>query len=193
VLCFPTLFNALAAGTDPDRMKGALYVLRYNGAGIGRIAREWRQLLQLTECLLGAHHENKASVQALVTKATDELISKMKEPESFNIDVQNEAVDAAADAIVEIISVKPSQAVVDSVHRGEKEKIAKQDEQYDLFVDRVIAISQSPALNWRYVLSTCRFLYNVTRRDRPTDMRLLKFFLGNIPNAHPRIRDYGVV
>lgn len=40
--CLPLLFNALAKGTDPDRMKGALYVL-WN-KGIGERSFEYLQL-----------------------------------------------------------------------------------------------------------------------------------------------------
>jgi proteasome activator subunit 4 len=193
VLCFPTLFDALASGTDPDRMKGALYVLRYNHVGISRIARDWRQLLQLTECLLGAHHENKASVQALVTKATDELISSMKQPSSFDLDVGMEGVLDAAARLDEISRYKASSDVVSRLREGNTKRLREQDEQADIFVGRVIDIAQSPQLNWRYVLSASRFLLAMTRRDKPTDVRLAKFFAENVQNPHPRIRDYGIL
>jgi len=193
VLCFPTLFDALQPGSDPDRMKGALYVLRYNHVGIARIARDWRQLLQLTECLLGAHHENKASVQALVSKATEEFISHIKEPESFNINVRCEKVDAAADDLVTVISVKPDAGVIAKTHQGILTRTQKQDEEWDKFIDRVIVIARNPGLNWRYALWASKLLLSVMRRDRPTDTRLAKFFVDNIQNAHPRIRDYGIL
>lgn len=193
VLCFPTLFDALQPGTDPDRMKGALYVLRYNGVGIGRICRDWRQLVQLAECLLNAHHENKASVQALVHKATEELISGMKEPNSHLINVHVEQVDAAALAIAEAIRYKPDADLVKRTNEGVLSLFKEQDDNYDMFIDRVIAITQKPQMNWRYQLQASRFLYNLLRRDRPSDERLVKYFLGGILNPHPRIRDYGLV
>nr|XP_019009928.1 proteasome activator subunit 4 [Kwoniella pini CBS 10737]OCF48709.1 proteasome activator subunit 4 [Kwoniella pini CBS 10737] len=193
VLCFPTLFDALQPGTDPDIMKGALYVLRYNPIGLHRIAQDWRQLLQLTECLLGAHHENKASVQALVGKATDELIQRIKEPVTFNLDLRTEKVHAAVDDLISIIDQKPSEEVVKKVQQGTKDRLKQQDEAWDIFVDRVLAIANAPGLNWRYVLNASRFLLTVMRRDKPTDLRLAKFFMGNVQNPHPRIRDYGTV
>lgn len=193
VLCFPTLFDALQSGTDPDRMKGALYVLRYNGVGIGRIARDWRQLVELAECLLNAHHENKASVQALVHKAIDELISGMKEPNSHLIDVAMDKVDAAAMSMEQIIRYKPDPDLIQRLHEGIKGVVAKQDEQWDIFVDRVIGIAQNPQLNWRYQLAASRFLLAAARRDRPTDVRMAKFFVQGMINPHPRIRDFGTV
>nr|XP_019049698.1 proteasome activator subunit 4 [Kwoniella bestiolae CBS 10118]OCF28628.1 proteasome activator subunit 4 [Kwoniella bestiolae CBS 10118] len=193
ILCFPTLFDALQPGTDPDIMKGALYVLRYNHMGLHRIAKDWRQLLQLTQCLLGAHHENKASVQALVSKATDELIQRIKEPTSFDMDIRTEKIHAAANDLAGILSIKPDQGIIDKIHQGTVDRLTHQDEQWDIFVDKVLEIANSPGLNWRYVLSASRFLLSVMRRDKPTDGRLAGFFMGNVQNPHPRIRDYGTV
>ncbi len=193
VLCFPMLFDALQPGTDPDIMKGALYVIRYNHVGLTRISKDWRQLVQLTECLLNAHHENKASVQALVAKATDELISAIKEPLSFDLDIQTDRVDAAADGVASIITYRLEQGVVESLHQGMKDCTSQQDTEWDTFVDRVLSIAANSQLNWRYVLSASRFLLAITRRDRPVDVRLARFFAENVQNPHPRIRDFGTV
>jgi len=193
VLCFPMLFDALKPGTDPDVMKGALYVLRYNHVGLTRIGQGWRQLVQLTECLLNAHHENKASVQALVSKATDELISKIKDPVSFALDIRTERVDAAADNLVSLLRCKPDASIINSLHQGIKDRLVQQDIEWNTFVDRVLPIAANTQLNWRYALAASRFLLAVTRRDRPVDVRLARYFIGNVQNPHPRIRDFGIV
>jgi proteasome activator subunit 4 len=193
VLCFPLLFDALKQGSDPDRMKGALYVLRYNWVGISRISRDWRHLLPLTECLLNAHHENKASVQALVTKATDELIATIKEPISLHMEIDVDRVDAAAQGLTAVLKRNIDLTVVGKIRKGLNDLITVQDREYDTFIDRVLAISKNPALNWRYVLSAARFLYSMTRRDLPADTRLLQFFADHVQNPHPRIRDYGTM
>jgi proteasome activator subunit 4 len=191
VLCFPALFQALQPGTDPDRMKGALYVLRYNHVGIPRIGRDWRHLFELTECLLNAHHENKASVQALVAKATDELIGQIKQPSSFDLHVGVEKTEAAAEALVGLISYKPNEEVVGRLRQGMRDRITQQDGQWEVFIEKVLRIAADPTLNWRYVLAASRFLYQMTRKDRPTDIRLARFFAENVLNPHPRIRDFG--
>lgn len=193
VLCFPTLFLALQPGTDPDRMKGALYVLRHNPVGIGRLARAWTegQLVRLAECLLNAHHENKASIQALVAKSMEELIAHMKEPTSYLAEYQTEGVDRAVDWLTESLRHKPDPALVQRLHDNLREVKKVQDEQWSLFVDRVIAISANPQLNWRYQRSACRLLYGVVRRDQPSDVRLAEFFSKAMSDPHPSIRDYG--
>ena len=192
ILCFPTLFDALQPGSDPDRMKGALYVLRYNQVGISRISRYWRQLPELVYCLLNAHHETKASVQALVTKASDELIASIKEPTNFPTDVGTDAVDAAADILMKVSEHRPSQQVVIALRQAMQDSRAETDREWNLFVNKVLELAANPALNWRYVLSASRFLYAVCRRDRPTDTRQAGFFLELLQDPHPRIRDYGI-
>jgi proteasome activator subunit 4 len=192
VLFFPQIFDALQPGTDPDRMKGALYVLRYNAIGIPRISRDWEYLVRLTECLLNAHHENKASVQALVSKATDELIAYLKEPTSFvALDVCTAGLDAAI-ADIEKFTI-PDNAVVAKIRSGLQAQQDLQDREWNVFVDKVLAIANDPTLNWRYVLAASRFVYCMTRRDQATDLRLAKFFANNVQNPHPRIRDFGTV
>ena len=150
-------------------------------------------MVQLTECLLNAHHENKASVQALVTKATEELIATIKEPSSLDIETDTEKVDAAADSLSSYLRRKPDMGVVTQLRQGLKGLIALQDQEYDSFVDKVLTISKNPNLNWRYVWSASRFLYCMTRRDKPTDLRLARFFAENVQNPHPRIRDFGTM
>jgi proteasome activator subunit 4 len=90
-----------------------------------------------------------------------------------------------------LIKVKPDQDLVVRLHHGARSKIVLQDEQWEIFVEKVLGIATTPSLNWRYVLAASRFLYQITRRDRPTDTRLAKFFASNVLNPHPRIRDFG--
>ena len=196
ILCFPTLFDALKQGTDPDRMKGALYVLRYNPIGITRIGRtlNWYQgqLVTLVESLLNAHHENKASVQALVTKAIEELLGSIREPTSAIVEYRVENVDKAIDSMVEIIRYKPNPELIQRFNNSIRKVKAAQDQQWDILVDKVISIASDPQLNWRYVLSASRILLQVQRRDRPTDVRMAKFHSEAMLNAHPRLRDYAI-
>ncbi|EIW66071.1 hypothetical protein TREMEDRAFT_35609 [Tremella mesenterica DSM 1558] len=192
-LCFPALFDALKPGTDPDTMKGALYVLRYNIVGISRIGRDWKDLPRLAEYLLQAHHENKTSVQALVSKATDELIVRMKEPSSIRLDVNTEAMDKAADELVSLFEGdhKPNEETVEKVKKALIEVDKEQDEQVDKFTDRVLEIIKDPTLNWKYALQGGRFLLAMSRKDKPVDVRLTRYFMEGVMNPHPRIRDYG--
>lgn len=196
VLFFPLIFDALQPGTDPDRMKGALYVLRYNVVGIPRISRDWSYLVRLTECLLNAHHENKASVQGLVSKATDELIAYVKEPTSFVLlNVRTERLDAAIADVENLLSSgrRPDADVVQQIRNGMQIQQELQDREWNLFIDKVLAIANDTTLNWRYALAASRFLYCMTRRDQATDLRLAGFFANNVQNPHPRIRDFGTV
>lgn len=194
VLCLPTLFDNLQPGTDPDRMKGALYVLRYNAVGLVHLGRKWTPggLVRIVELLLNAHHENKASIQALVTKSLEELLAVIKQPTTSQIKYRLEDVDKAADSLVEAIRFKPDSALIERLHNSLLEVKTVQDEQWDILVDRVIAIASEPQLNWRYVQAASRILLHVARRDRPVDVRMAKFHAQSLLNPLPRLRDYAV-
>jgi proteasome activator subunit 4 len=194
VLCLSTLFDNLQPGTDPDRMKGALYVLRYNTVGLAHLGRRWipGNLVRIIETLLNAHHETKASVQALVTKALDELLSLVREPSTSLKRYRVNDVDRAVDSMVEAIRYKPNPALVQEVHDNLLRAKTVQDEQWDLLVDRVIAIATAPQLGWRYVMASSRVLVQIGRRDRPADIRLAKFHAQFLLNSHPELRELGV-
>ena len=189
VLAFPKLFDALQPGTDPDTMKGALYVLRYNAIGISRISRYWQHLPRLAESLLNAHHQPKPSIQALVAKATEELVGAMREPSSVDINIRCEGVDEAVRSLDGYLTHKSDSKLVDRLHTAIVENRAVQDAQYDKFVDMLIAIASDPSLNWRYAVFASRFLITLSRRDQPVDIRLAKYFAENAQHPHPRIRD----
>jgi proteasome activator subunit 4 len=176
-------------------MKGALYVLRNNPVGIPRLARSWSEgkLVRLVECLLSAHHENKASVQALVAKATEELIASMKEPTSHLIEYQCKGADKAVDQLIGSLRYKPDMELVKRLNDSIRNVKVVQDEQWNNLVDRVISIASNPQLNWRYSVAASRILYVVVRRDKPSDVRLAEYFAKSMTNAHPKIRDYGYV
>lgn len=192
VLSLPTLFDALQPGTDPDRMKGALYVLRYNVIGIMKIVPDWCCLVQHVDSLLNAHHEPKASIQTLVIKAMEETVTKVREPTMFQYDVGTEAVDQAADDLTALISIKPDAQLIEAVKAADDARIKYQEEQYDLLVDHIRKNAADTSLNWRYQQAATRFLFSLVRRDRPTDVRLVDTFLQTAMNPHPRIRDYGM-
>lgn len=189
VLCMPTLFNALKAGTDPDRMKGALYVLRYNPVGILRISRDWRQMVELVDCLLSAHHETKASIQAQISKATEELIAAIRDPSYGGVFYRTDDLDKAADALASVLNQKPDAAIIDKARQISLAFRSDVNAEHDRFITRVLEIASDENLNWRYFNWSSRLLSRVVRRDGPADVRLTRFFSWNILNALPRHRE----
>jgi proteasome activator subunit 4 len=128
-----------------------------------------------------------------VTKAIEELLGSMREPLSGLVEYRVEGLDKAIDSMVEVIRYKPDLELVQRFNGNLRKVKSAQDEQWDILVDRVIAIASTPQLNWRYVLSASRILLQVQRRDRPTDVRMAKFHAQAMLNAHPRLRDYAIV
>lgn len=190
VLCYQSLFDALKPGTDPDRMKGALYVLRNNAVGQSRIMKDWRILGEYIQLLLRSYHQEKASVSALVAKTIDEALGLIREPTSLRIEARSELADAAV-ARLEASLGKPLHAyMIECVIEGHIKRIKEEEVAWNEFVDQVLSIAEEPELSWRFALSALRFLSLVMRRDRRADPRLAKFFLSRVTSDHPRIRDY---
>lgn len=192
MLTQPVLFDALKPGNDPDRIKGALYVLRTNNTGIARICMDWVGMVEYLDLLLDMGHEPKASIQTLVHKAIDDTINKFPEPALMRCDVGLEAVDKATDEVIAVLPAPPAADFVHGIEDGSRRRLEFQDKQYDVNVDHVLAKAADPALNWRYQMACARLLYALVRRDRPTDSRLLDFFLKTVSHPHPRLRDYGI-
>jgi proteasome activator subunit 4 len=122
----------------------------------------------------------------------EELIGSMDEPCSLRMDIRTEAMDAAVDDVLSIMTKKVDPALVEEVKGSVLLRTEIQDREWDRLVDRLIEIAGSPNLNWRYVLWACKLLYAILRKDRPIDTRIAKFFVDLVQNAHPRIRDYGI-
>lgn len=191
-LLFPKLFDALKPGTDPDLMKGALYTIRTNSDGLPRISRDWRRLPELVMSLLNAHHENKASVQSLVSRAMEELLSRVKEPANFGMDYGTSAADEACESLANgLISVQPSDTLAAALRHAVKAERDLMDDRWSPLVDNVIGVAKDPALNWRYHHMAGRFLASMLRRDQPTDIRLAKFFAELVQVDHPKMRECG--
>ncbi|KAG2071141.1 hypothetical protein BDR04DRAFT_943188, partial [Suillus decipiens] len=68
----PTIFNTLSKGNDPDRIKGALYVLSNKGT---EPPMQRQYLVTLLEC----QHEEKPSIQKLVTTFSMECLIHLSE------------------------------------------------------------------------------------------------------------------
>lgn len=190
---FPdVLLDALKPGTDPDRMKGALYIVRSCMLHYTRLVRDWEGMSKVVEALLGAHHETKTSIQTLVNKTLDDLTRLAHECQSFRMIYRVEGAEKAADEVAkELTLFKPDEEFVARIEKGDEERLAARDKEYEATVDLILSKTQDPTLSWRYQLAAARLLYVIVRRDRPTDPRLIEYFLSICQSTHPRLRDYG--
>ncbi|KAG6828604.1 hypothetical protein H0H92_007299 [Tricholoma furcatifolium] len=172
----PALFDALKKGTDPDRMKGALYVLWNKGTAayaISDLGSHQQYLLSLLDC----QHEEKPSIQKLVNNLASDCINYLTE-EAVHTDAYSIAtpgVEAALDDLATEFSQNfIDRQLVKKVLSKTPIRIARRNEVYER--------------TWRYVQMSARFLSALLRRDAVTPPEVSKFFMEQTLSPQPTIR-----
>ncbi|KAF5337321.1 hypothetical protein D9611_003207 [Ephemerocybe angulata] len=191
-LVLPIIFNALGKGTDPDRMKGALYMLWVKGIAAYAIAdHEYQQRYLVT--LLECQHEDKPSVQKLVNNISNDCLSYVHE-DAFSTDSYKCDSSRVDEALKELAS-EFTPGFVDSNLASQfvaKSQIRRQDleEVYQNTLFSVLEIATRPTTHWRYVQIAIKILTNLIRRDAPVPPELGKFFAEQTLSPQPTIRIY---
>ncbi|GLB36441.1 putative protein with domain of unknown function (DUF3437) [Lyophyllum shimeji] len=187
----PKLFDALGKGSDPDRMKGALYVLWNKGIAAFALGVNpefhGRYLLSLLNC----QHEEKPSIQKLVGTLAQDCLGHLTE-EAVHTDAYTLATPGVEAALDDLMS-EFSPNVVD--RRLLKEawdkasvRIRKRAEVYNVAVSSILEVAVRPTTHWRYVQMASRFLLGLLRRDAPTSPEVAKFFMEQTLSPQPTIR-----
>ncbi|KAG6381418.1 armadillo-type protein [Boletus reticuloceps] len=186
----PTMFDSLSKGNNPDRMKGALYVLGNKGttAYIMADQRLQRQyLLRLLEC----QHEEKPSVQKLVsTNSSDCLIHLNEEAirtAAYIADVPR--VHAALlDLEAEVDARNIDNGLRGTVLEIAPKRVQKQVQEHEDMMKSVLDIAVRPTTHWRYVQMAVTFILGLMRRDEPTSPDVVRFLMEQTTSVQPLIR-----
>ncbi|KAL0578024.1 Proteasome activator BLM10 [Marasmius crinis-equi] len=186
----PTLLQALMKGNDPDRMKGALYVLSNKGIASYAIT-DLGFHRQLLISLLGCQHEEKPSIQKLVGVMAHECNVHLGEDVSHTdaYALRTPAVDQALDELRQEFS--PSAVNADLLKDAASKtpvRVAKRGDLYRETVHSVLQIAQNPQTHWRYVQMATRFLYGLLRRDVALPPELFEYFIQHAISPQPSIR-----
>ncbi|TFY56124.1 hypothetical protein EVJ58_g7830 [Rhodofomes roseus] len=96
-LCLPYVFGALAKGTDPDRMKGALHVLWNKGIASYALAGTGQYLLSVLNC----QHQEKPSIQKIVGNLAQDALAYLAE-DAVHTDACVEDHPGVAKAVAEV-------------------------------------------------------------------------------------------
>ncbi|KAJ6627278.1 hypothetical protein B0H10DRAFT_1780024 [Mycena sp. CBHHK59/15] len=192
----PTLLGALAKGNDPDRMKGALYILGNKGTSVDVrtlfcIADQVYQG-QLFLALLECQHEEKPSIQKLASSVSQDCAAHIRE-EAAHTDTYSLEVARVEDALVSLESEFSSsvinqklvdQATAKSLVRAQQRGVA-----YDETVASILEVALRPKTHWRYVQIATRFLAALLRRTVPVSPGVARFFLEHSISQQPTIRN----
>ncbi|KAH9853059.1 ARM repeat-containing protein [Lenzites betulinus] len=186
----PYLFRALEKKNDPDRMKGALYILWNKGTAAYALA-DINFNGQYLAALLNCQHQEKPSVQKLVGNVAQDALVYLNE-ESCHTDAFIEEIPGVLQALAEL-KHEFSGPIVDP--RILREAISKTNARVTLKNDRyaqavleILEVADRPATHWRYVQFAIRFLYGLLRRDFAPPPALAAFFLKQSISPHTTIR-----
>ncbi|KAG5648210.1 hypothetical protein DXG03_006165 [Asterophora parasitica] len=142
----PVLFDALGKGSDPDRMKGALYVLGNKGIAAYALndpGFHERYLLSILNC----QHEEKPSIQKLVNTIATDCLSHLTE-ETIHMDVyrlSTPRVEAALDELLLEFSPKVvNQTLLNGVLGINPTRVSERNTIHDDTVFSVLEVAMRP-------------------------------------------------
>ncbi|KIY51336.1 hypothetical protein FISHEDRAFT_37321 [Fistulina hepatica ATCC 64428] len=188
-LVLPAIFEALVKGNDPDRMKGALYMLGNKGTSkiaifVDPLFHE-KYLVSLLEC----QHEEKPSIQKLVNSVAQDLLTYIPEEGTPGWNIGD--LPGVDDALAGLESVFSASFVPRPLLSQELDKspvrVAQWKQIHAHTVSTIVAIALRPQTHWRYVLIALRFLYHLLRRDVPTSSELAHLFIKHTTSPQPSI------
>ncbi|KAJ7666470.1 hypothetical protein B0H17DRAFT_1162570 [Mycena rosella] len=180
----PTLLGALGKGNDPDRIKGALYIL--GNKGIYLVYQG-----QLFSSLLDCQHEEKPSIQKLASSVASDCAGHIREEsahtEAYSLDVAR-LEDALVCLETEFSSSVVNQKLVDEATSKSLARASRRNEAHTAMVTSILQVALRPQTHWRYVQIATRFLTALLRRDVPVLPGVAQFFLEHSISPQPTIR-----
>ncbi|KAK7468647.1 Proteasome activator BLM10 [Stygiomarasmius scandens] len=186
----PVLLSALSKGNDPDRMKGALYVLSHKGIMSYALVDQGLHQ-QFLLAILESQHEEKPSIQKIVNNLAHDCLTHLNE-EVVHTDaysLQTQRVDEALEELRQEFSASfIHQELLDDSLAKRPVRVANRNDLYDKTVLSILEIARRPRTHWRYVQMACRFLYGLLRRDVPFPPEVASFFLEHTISPQPSIR-----
>ncbi|KAH8120588.1 hypothetical protein DFH11DRAFT_1838384 [Phellopilus nigrolimitatus] len=185
---FPKMISTLVRGTDPDRMKGALYVLSFKS--LYSVIRSERAILSdYVTALLECQHQEKPSIQKLVSSVHNELLLSCISQESLRrlpSSDTNMRLDAALETLrAHFSDLKTNTNLVKSATILSSRQAEQNEAVYEKLVANVIGIARRPATHWRYLQMAIQCLILLLRRDIPQMPETAKLLIESTTRPHP--------
>ncbi|KAH9937428.1 ARM repeat-containing protein [Fomitopsis serialis] len=189
-LCLPHFFGALAKGTDPDRMKGALHVLWNKGIAsyaLADIDHFGQYLLSVLDC----QHQEKPSIQKILGNLAQDATAYLSE-DAIHTETCLEDHAGVVKAVAEIkqeCDLSPDHQSL-SLRAAEKQRARTglRNKRHADTVSTILDIATRPTTHWRYVEMATQFLYHLLRRDTSPAPELASFFVAKSVDPHPTTR-----
>ncbi|KAJ7597613.1 hypothetical protein C8J56DRAFT_1001469 [Mycena floridula] len=185
----PKLLGALAPGTDDDRMKGALWTLNLPSFGRYGIL-EPSLATNLFDHILRCQHNEKPSVQDLVSVVSENCLNNFPEPCYLVYDIPASGLDQMAAKLKASLSVSPSPEEDNITERclaQRTKRVREMNSASDSTTKSIIELAKGDSIHWRYAIMAIRCLRTLVRRDMPLQPDLVRFVLERTHDTHPTI------
>lgn len=185
----PLLLPHLKAGTDPDVMKGTIYVLAFSAITTFAID-DHRFMAPYILTILNGQHQEKPSVQSLIGAILDKALDLMQEPITLLIGQEcDKGTETAMKALLgELPPSATDPELRQKVRAGVIESKQSLDKAYEELTPQLLQIAESNTTHWKYAVTTARLLRILLRRDVATSPEVAKYFVGKIPDSQPVLR-----
>ncbi|KAF8640852.1 hypothetical protein AX17_000500 [Amanita inopinata Kibby_2008] len=190
----PILYKALEPGTDDDRMKGALWTL--NSSWFGKYAVSEPTLApELIRKLFSCQHNEKPSIQNAVSAVTENCLAGFVEPCYLIYDIPTPSTNRSLSNLRATLSLVDKefaqmQLLADKCLKNRIRRVQLYNEAITTISQEILDIGKSDRTHWRYAIFAVRCLRTLIRRDKPTTLQEMEFFLEKIHDSHPSIRYY---
>ncbi|EEB92346.1 hypothetical protein MPER_09161, partial [Moniliophthora perniciosa FA553] len=179
----PMLLQALTKGNDPDRMKGALYVLSNKGIASYSLTDQGFHKQYLLS-LLGCQHEEKPSIQKLVATTAQECYSHLLEDvvHTDAYTIQPTMIDYALQELQQVFSSSfVNQNLLQEAISKYPLRIEKRTALYHETVRSILDVASKPETHipakWRYGHISARFLHGMSRGELAWSPECLEIFV----------------
>ncbi|KAN0100847.1 hypothetical protein V8E55_000831, partial [Tylopilus felleus] len=187
----PTMFDSLSKGNNPDRMKGALYVLGNKGMSTSHMLADQTLQRRYLLSLLESQHEEKPSVQKLVSTNSSDCLIHLNE-EVIHTAVYSADVPRVIAALRDLEAELDSHSIDNELRRTAlvmaPKRAHKQHQEHECSMKSVLGIAVRPTTHWRYVQIAVTFIHGLMRRDAPTPPDVVRFLMEQTTSVQPSIR-----
>jgi proteasome activator subunit 4 len=193
-MVIPLVLPSLAVGTDPDMMKGALYVLGFSSL-LTFALDDARFFTPYMMTLLKAQHQEKPTIQTIVGNLLDDAIDLIREPSTM---MMGQQCGAGAQSTLKLLAEDLPGASVDlelrqALARGVVASREYRDKAYHALIPQLLELCQDPTTHWKYVVTTARLIRHLLRRDVATSGAVAGYMVSKIPDPQPALRGHAQI
>ncbi|KAG9039991.1 hypothetical protein FRB95_004463 [Tulasnella sp. JGI-2019a] len=187
-----SLERELAKGkdADPDRQKGALYVLSDKG-----IATFCLNLCpeEYISAVLRCQSQEKPSIQNLVAKVVQETVAMLSEESlaTTSFLIPHSALQESVESTRLIYPLTKASTLILKEATSKLDRVAgRRKRQFDGTMTALQTLATDEKTHWRYQQYAIRYAQSCLCRDAEPSASLSSLFINNVVSDHPSVRTY---